>query len=208
MQRKFLYIKWFLVLLMIVQINGRTSNFQKIKYMGTSLGRAEEEMLENKELYEKEFTRVKEEYRQFVKILKNGNKKNFEFGNIKDSIRDIVNTIKESVKILLAAESSANNEPIPTTEDIIYNMLSIAACTAWFADIYYNFPEITTEILEVEIDWHNVLSKAVKFTHSMETILDSSTVALISVVKKHFHENKQELRFKIRKAPKRKIWTY
>ncbi|XP_043494569.1 uncharacterized protein LOC122519277 [Polistes fuscatus] len=144
--------------------------------MGTSLGKAEEEMLQNKKKY---------------------------------SIRDIVNTIKESVKILLAADkSNANIELIPTTEDIIYNMLSIAACTAWFADIYYNSPEITAEILKVEIDWHNVLRKAVKFTHSMETILDSSTVALISVVKKHFHENKQELQSKIQRTPKRKIWTY
>ncbi|XP_014601819.1 PREDICTED: uncharacterized protein LOC106785684 [Polistes canadensis] len=204
MQRKLLNIKGFLVLLTIAYANEENTNMEK-RIKGNPLKIAMLKIQSNKEHFKDAFAESRKVSSEIIQNLQNEDEYYLQFERIKNYIQNIVENIEESISILNKIKSIFDNESNPTTEDVINALFLILENTAFFGDIIYKFPKITTSILKIEKRWIDPLTLSLIYTSAMEDFLGASTNNIISTAQERLRDIKEELKLKINKISEHQI---
>lgn len=158
-----------------------------------------------KNIVKEAFAEGRNESLKIVQNLQKEDEYYLQLERIKNYIKNIVENIEESISILNRVKSIFDNESNPTTEDVINALFLILENTAFFGDIIYNFPKITTSILKIEKKWIDPLTLSLIYTSAMEDFLDASTNNVISTAQEQLRDIKEEFKFKINKISKDQV---
>lgn len=128
------------------------------------------------------FVRRREEHKTLLDHFQRTEKYDRKYKLLEMGINQILTILRENKQKMFEEKYSVSIDGWPTTTTMIDALTLIVENTCLIGDMILHMPDMSEKILSKDKGWKEILNWAVKFTSSVQDVIDAKTAKMLSLV--------------------------